>query len=98
MVTATTLVIYLPPVQVPSSQTSAQNSLGLTLYLADNIGTYHREDRAFVLCSCLLLRERVYRAVAQKQTWYIGPSRGRYIATAQHATISIKGIIIKCTE
>jgi hypothetical protein len=34
-----------------------------------------------------LLRELVYRAVAQKRPWYIRASRGRYIATALHAII-----------
>jgi hypothetical protein len=35
----------------------------------------------------LLLRERVYRATAQKRPWYIRPSHGRWIATALRATI-----------
>jgi hypothetical protein len=36
-----------------------------------------------------LQRERVYRAVAEKRFWYIGPSRGPWIVTALHTTIHI---------
>jgi hypothetical protein len=39
-----------------------------------------------LLLSCLLLRERVCRTVAQKWPRYIRPSRGHCIATALHAT------------
>jgi hypothetical protein len=35
----------------------------------------------------LLLRERVYRAVAQKRLCYICLFRGPYIVTALHATV-----------
>jgi hypothetical protein len=34
-----------------------------------------------------LLRESVYRAVAHKRPWYIGPFRGRCIATVLHDTV-----------
>jgi hypothetical protein len=47
-----------------------------------HLGTDHIDNTAL-----LLLRERVYRAVAEKRLWYIRLSRGRRIATALHATI-----------
>jgi hypothetical protein len=37
----------------------------------------------------LLLREIIYRAIAQKRPRYIRPSRGRYISTALHAVVYI---------
>jgi hypothetical protein len=51
----------------------------------------HRKHRYSVavplLFPCLLLRERVYRAVAYKWLWHIWLSRGRCIVTALHAKI-----------
>jgi hypothetical protein len=58
-----------------------------------NRGAGHKKHRSSVaatlLHSCLLLRGRVYGAVAQKQHWCIRLSRGRSIATALRATILI---------
>jgi hypothetical protein len=33
----------------------------------------HKQQNSLLLRSCLLLRERVYRAVAQKRPWYFPP-------------------------
>jgi hypothetical protein len=50
----------------------------------------HIENTALLLlCSCLLLRECVYQATAQKQPWYIHPSGSHCTAMALHATILI---------
>jgi hypothetical protein len=55
-------------------------------------GAGHRKHRSSVavplLLSCLLLRERVSRAVAWKRLWYICLSRCRCIVTALHTAIS----------
>jgi hypothetical protein len=52
---------------------------------------YHRKHRSSVavplLRWCLLLRERIYRVVAPKRSWYIHPTRGRCNVTALHATV-----------
>jgi hypothetical protein len=49
------------------------------------------ENTAILLLRlCLLLRERVYRAVAHKRPWYIRTSRGRCIATVLHVTAQSK--------
>jgi hypothetical protein len=53
-------------------------------------GPDHRKHRSSVavplLRSYMLLRECLYRAVAQKLPWYIRPPRDRCIATTLHAT------------
>jgi hypothetical protein len=46
----------------------------------------HRKYTSSVV-ACLLLRESVYRAVAQKRSWYIRPFRGRCLETGLYATI-----------
>jgi hypothetical protein len=67
-----------------NSRTTLSSKLVLSLYL----GTDHIENTALLLLrSCLLVRESVYRAVAQKRPWHIRPSLGRCIAAALHATI-----------
>jgi hypothetical protein len=57
------------------------------------------ENRALILLrSCLLLREHVYRAAAQKRPWYIRPSQGRYIAVTLHATIYSRITLANATQ
>jgi hypothetical protein len=73
--------------QVLSSQTPVQKRVN-SLSLAYNISTRTTQKTAFLsMCSCMLLRERVYRAADQKRLWYMSPSRGRCVATALHALI-----------
>jgi hypothetical protein len=60
----------------------------------------HRKHRFSVvplLRLCLLLRERVYRAVAPKRLWYICLSHGRCIITALHVTIVWEYLRTSCS-
>jgi hypothetical protein len=84
--------------QVLSSRSPVQNWLSSNfvpcLY---HLGTDHIENTALLLLrSCLLLQERIYRAVAQKRPWYVRLSLGRWIATALHTTIRWYGYVKCC--
>jgi hypothetical protein len=58
----------------------------------------HKENTVLLLCSCLLLQERVYRAIPQKQPRYIGPSHGYCIAMALHAALSFSSTDIRALQ
>jgi hypothetical protein len=81
------------PLPTGSSPLFTDSRIGLnyqlTLSLAYNISAWTVwKAQSSIVFLCLLLRERVYRVVAQKRPCYIHPSRGRCIATPLHAKIS----------
>jgi hypothetical protein len=81
------MVVPLPPGTSPlftDSRTELTWSPQLSL-ITSRHGPHKKH--LLLLRSCLLLRERDYRADTQKRPWYIRPSRRRCIATALHATV-----------